>query len=384
MNNKSFTRQQLHWIRNTLKIAVVHGGEKTRPGSYIYENLSPRSTKTYQPVACDIAQSLQESGFEHVEVLAEDIDLPLKLKKLSIDLVIINSGGLQGFDSMCHLPAMLEMLGVPYVGHSPMTAVVLDNKHLFKHQINAAGIPTAPFITFGNNDSANDEMKILMLDQMEQQFGEAFIVKPVSGRASLHVHAVFKRADLASVIAEVQQVTSNTVMVESFLSGREFVVAVAGPIIFKDGALVKREQPFTFSITERILAKDEAIFTSMDVKPITGDRLLKVDQPQLRKALAEIGSKIFTHLELNTLVRVDLRMDASGKLFVLEANPKPDLKRPEGSVLSIVCHDLVSEGMSYNDLIQSLVFNCLTYLNHDRATTLAHCFSNEFHRLATA
>lgn len=384
MNNKSFTQKQLEWIRKKLKIAVVHGGEKTRLASYIYENLSPRSTKTYEPVAWDIAQSLQDSGFESVEVLAEDIDLPLKLKELGIGLVIINSGGLQGFDSMCHLPAMLEMLGVPYVGHSPMTAGVLDNKHLFKHQINAAGIPTAPFVTFGNNESADNETKNLMLDKMEEQFGEAFIVKPVSGRASLHVHAVFKRVDLVSVIAEVQKVTSNTVMVEPFLSGREFVVSVAGATIFKDGALLKREAPFVFSITERILEKDEAIFTSMDVKPITGDRLLKVDEPQLRKALTDIGSKIFTHLELNTLVRVDLRMDASGKLFVLEANPKPDLKRPEGSVLSIVCHDLVSEGLSYNDLIQSLVFNRLTYLNDGRPSTLAHCFSNEFYRLATS
>ena len=109
-----------------------------------------------------------------------------------------------------------------------------------------------------------------------------------------------------------------------------------------------------------------------------------MEEPELRSALAEIGSKIYTQMGLQTLVRVDLRMDANGKLFVLEANPKPDLKRPEGSKLSIVCHDLSGEGMTYHDLIQSLVFNRLGYLYNHRSTTLAHCFTDEFFSLATA
>ncbi|WP_028862168.1 D-alanine--D-alanine ligase family protein [Psychromonas aquimarina] len=382
MKSQEFTGKQLQWIRKTLKIAVVHGGEKTQPQSYIYKNLSPRSTKTYQSVACDIALSLQESGFEHVEVLPEDIYLPLTLKELGIDLVIINSGGLQGFDPMCHLPSMLEMLGVPYVGHSPMTAGILDNKHLFKHKIHAAGIPTAPFITIGNEESVHDAPKCSILDEIESQFGSGFIVKPVSGRASIHVYPVFQRSQLAGVVEKVKAATNNTVMVEPYLSGREFVVAMAGATVFKNGALTELEQPFSFSILERAFSQGEDIFTSMDVKPITGERLLKVQDPALRRELVDIGCKIFTQLGLQTLVRVDLRMDACGNLFVLEANPKPDLKRPQGSELSIVCYDLETEGMSYNDLIQSLLFNRLSYLHKYRSETVAHCFNDEFYSLA--
>ncbi len=382
MKSQEFTGKQLQWIRKTLKIAVVHGGEKTHPQSYIYENLSPRSTKTYQAVACDIAQSLQESGFVHVQVLPEDIYLPLTLKELGIDLVIINSGGLQGFDPMCHLPSMLEMLGVPYVGHSPMTAGILDNKHLFKHKIHAAGVPTTPFITIENEETVNDAAKCSILDEIESQFGSGFVVKPVSGRASIHVYPVFQRSQLAEVVEKVKAATNNTVMVEPYLSGREFVVAMAGATVFKNGALTELAQPFSFSITERVFAPGEDIFTSMDVKPITGERLLKVQEPVLRRELVDIGCKIFTQLGLQTLVRVDLRMDADGNLFVLEANPKPDLKRPQGSELSIVCYDLSSEGMTYNDLIQSLLFNRLSYLHKYRSETVAHCFNDEFYSLA--
>jgi len=39
---------------------------------------------------------------------------------------------------------MFEMLGLPYVGHEPLLAGILDNKHVFKQQLVAAGIPTAP------------------------------------------------------------------------------------------------------------------------------------------------------------------------------------------------------------------------------------------------
>lgn len=382
MKNKIFTREQLQWIRRSLKIAVVHGGEKTQSNNYIYENLSPRSTKTYQGVAQDIATALKEKGFEHVAVLPENIFLPEKLKSLAIDLVITNSGGLQGFDSMCHLPSMLEMLGVPYVGHSPMTAGILDNKHLFKHEIHAAGIATAPFITIGLGENVDDPAKCLMLDLIEQEFDGKFIVKPVSGRASINVHPVFNRKDLAGVVELVRRETNNTVMIEPFLAGREFVVAVTGPVVFKNNTLLDRETPLAFSITERILEDDEVIFTSMDIKPITHERLLRVDDPRLRQELSDIGAKIFNQLGLQTLIRVDLRMDKNGKLFVLEANPKPDLQRPQDNQLNMVCHDLASEGMSYQDLIQSLVFNRLAYLCKHRPSTLAHCLTDDFFNLA--
>ncbi|MGF1877594.1 ATP-grasp domain-containing protein [Photobacterium frigidiphilum] len=382
MQNEVFSLTQLEWIRNNLKIAVIHGGDKSQTQSYIFENLSPRSTKTYAPVAHDIANALRESGFDSVEVLAEDIHLAKQLESKKIDLVITNSGGLQGFDAMCHLPSTLEMLGVPYVGHSPMTAGILDNKHLFKHEIKAAGLPTAPFITIGIDEDFDSESNQQALDDIASSFPRGFVVKPVSGRASIHVYPVFDRADLKAVVSKVQNATNNIVMIEPFLPGREFVVAVAGEYIFKNGELTQSTTPLAFSITERILEADEPIFTSMDVKPITQDRLVAVNEPVLRAQLAEIGQKIYRQLGLQTLVRVDLRMDEVGNLYVLETNPKPDLKRPEGSKVSLVCHDLAREGMNYSDLIQSLVFNRLSFLKSKRPMALKHCFNLQFDQMA--
>lgn len=382
MNTELFSLAQLEWIRNNVNIAVIHGGDKSQVGSYIFENLSPRSTKTYEPVAHDIANALRESGFESVDVLAEDIDLAKQLESKKIDLVITNSGGLQGFDSMCHLPSTLEMLGVPYVGHSPMTAGILDNKHLFKHEIKAAGLPTAPFITIGIDEDFDSESNQSALDDIARRFPQGFVVKPVSGRASIHVYPVFERSELKAVVNKVRNATNNIIMIEPYLSGREFVVAVAGEYVFKQGALTQSNQPLAFSVTERVLKADEPIFTSMDVKPITQDRLVAVNDQTLRTELAEIGQKIYRQLGLQTLVRVDLRMDDEGSLYVLETNPKPDLKRPEGSKVSLVCHDLAREGMSYTDLIQSLVFNRLSFLKAKRPSALKHCLHPQFDDMA--
>lgn len=381
MSSTVFSPAQTQWLKQNLKLAVIHGGDSSDPSGYLHENPSPRSNKTYKAVAEDIAQALEESGFSQVSILAEDIDLAQKLKLQKIDLALLNSGGLQGFDSMCHLPSLLEMLGVPYVGHSPMTAGILDNKHLFKHEISTAGIQTAPFVTLQPGVLTDNSSVAKELDNIEHAFGKGFIVKPVSGRASIHVYPVFQRSELDAVVEKIHLATNNTVMIEPYLGGREFVVAVAGQDIFRSGKMERLDQPFTFSITERDLADDELIFTSMDIKPITQDRLKAVKSGELRAKLADIGARIHRLLDLKTLVRVDLRMDDKGELYVLEANPKPDLKRPCQDKVSLVCHDLSSEGMSYTDLLQSLVFNRLSDLKQHRPITASHCFGCDFDQL---
>jgi D-alanine-D-alanine ligase len=60
--------------------------------------------------------------------------------------VWLNTGGVQGESPMCQTPAMLEAAGIPYIGHSPLNAALLDDKGLFKLACRGLGINTAPFI----------------------------------------------------------------------------------------------------------------------------------------------------------------------------------------------------------------------------------------------
>lgn len=347
-----------------LRIAVVFGGDCNKPGSVIYKTHNPRAWKSYEVVAREIATSLKEVGFKQVFLMPDDLNLPDKLKAENIHLVWMNTGGVQGYNPVCHTPALLEMLGMPYIGHNPLNSSILDNKHAFKRELQSVGIKTAPFIIWHPSQGI---FKPKLQDRFAIAFGDysgPFIVKPVSGRASLHVHFVETIEGLSQAISAVHHATHNTALIEKYLPGREFCVAVCGYVTHAQGSFSKQQKPFAFSTIERVLESDELIFTSMDKKTITADRgkLIGPEEPQLKQELIELAQKIYWEFSLNSLVRIDVRCDEHGEFYVLEANPKPDLKRPAENVTSLVALGLAEYKMTYNDLILSLIADRLDYL----------------------
>ncbi len=367
--------RQIDQLLGRLHIAVIYGGDKSADGAVIHRTLNPRSWKSYQAVAQDIADALQCIGFRHVIVVPDDMRLGENLQRHGTHLAWLNSGGVQGYNPMTHAAAMLEMLGIPYVGHDPLTAGTLDNKHVFKRELLHLGIPTAPFVTWHLARGAfRPKVNSRFIHAFKDHWGP-FVVKPVSGRASLHVHLVEDEADLPDVVADVYHATENHVLIEAFLPGHEFCIAVSGLVMSKAGRLQRRSDPFAFAAIERRLEPDEKIFTSMDVRPITENRVralnTQADAADLDQ-LHELARAVFLEMNLESIVRLDVRADGQGKLHVLEANPKPDLKKPSNDVTSLVCAGLASQGMSYDDLILSLLADRLDLLFSQRRGTVTH------------
>ena len=139
-------QDQVERLLERMRIAVVYGGDKSVEGTVINQTFNTRTWKSYQAVAEDIAESLKRLGGQQVHLLAEDMSLARKLSELSIDFVWLNTGGVQGYNPMSHASALLEMVGIPYVGHDPLTASMLDNKHSFKRDLLALGLPTPLFM----------------------------------------------------------------------------------------------------------------------------------------------------------------------------------------------------------------------------------------------
>jgi D-alanine-D-alanine ligase len=366
---------RLDRLRDRLRIAVIFGGDKAADGAVIHRSQNPRPWKSYEEVARDIGNALSRLGFRHVEVMPDDMRLFDRLRRGDVDLAWLNTGGVQGFNPASHTPGMLEMLGVPYVGHDPLVSTVLDNKHAFKRELSGVGIPTAPFMTW---HVARGPFLPNINSRFAAIFGGykgPFVVKPVSGRASLHVHVVDNVADLTDAVATVHEATANTVLIESFLPGREFCIAVCGPITSHGGRLRRQKTPFSFAALERHLSADERIFTSMDVRPITQERFRRLDEASDANVLSELrrlARDVFLEFNLNGLIRLDIRSDDDGNLFVLEANPKPDLKAPSETSTSLVCGDLPQHGMSYDDLIYSLLADRFDHLFTHRRDSVQH------------
>ncbi len=367
-----------HYIENLLaklKIAVIYGGDKTQRNSVIYQTHNTRSWKSYETVAREIQTTLQDLGFQHVFLMPDDMMLPENLKKEGVHLAWLNTGGVQGYNPVCHTPAMLEMLGIPYVGHDPLNASTLDNKHAFKRELQRLGIKTSSFITW--HPYPQGSLKPHLNSYFAAAFGDyqgPFVVKPVSGRASLHVYVVDTVEDLPQIADKVYCHTNNAVLIEKYLPGREFCVAVGGYVTSVKGKLIKLTKPFAFSTLERVLAPEELIFTSMDTKAITSDRayLVSEDESELKQDLLQLAQQVYESLGLKSVVRIDLRSDAAGVLHILEANPKPDLKRPTNCVTSLVAMGLEEYGMSYDDLLLGLLADRLDYLFSYNPGTIAH------------
>lgn len=338
-------------------ITIVHGGDPKSPGAVLHETFNPRGNKSYRAVAEDIANSLGRSGFRNIHVVPDGLRLGDDIVELKTDLVWVNSGGVQGYNPSSHTPAMLELMGLPYVGHDPLAVSLLDNKHIFKHLMRSLGIPTADFITWNGSRPIDS-------DALRRVLGAdgPYVVKPVTGRASNHVVAVDRLSDVCDAMRDVHALTLNDVLVENYLPGPEYAVAVYGGVRACGGAFTVSDEPNVFSPVERVLEADERIFTSMDVKPITRARLRIVPQADpVRDELAQLARAVYGGVNLGALVRLDVRADAAGRCYVLEANPKPDLKVPDETGISIVSLGLPELGMSYDDLILSLLADKLFY-----------------------
>jgi D-alanine-D-alanine ligase len=369
----TFLQPRLDRLRERLRLAVIHNGDRRDPHAVINPTHNPRSDKSYRPVAEDIASALRAAGFRHVELLADDLSLIDRLREGRHHFAWLNTAGVQGYDAVAHTPALLELAGIPYVGHRPLLAVTLDNKHVFKRELAGLGLPTAPFLVC---DAANETLDIAADPRFAATFGEhpgPFVVKPVSGRGSIGVTFVERRSGIAQAVQQVYRTTLNQVMIEPHLPGREYCVSVCGRIVARDGKLRREPEPFVFSVLERMLGADEPIFTSMDVRPITRDRTRLLDEGDpVHAELVRLARRVHTDFNLRTLVRLDVRADAEGRLHILEANPKPDLKRPQGSGISLVCAGLERHGMSYEDLVLSLLSDRLEFYLAHRPAAVQH------------
>lgn len=358
-------KELLDRARGSLKIAIVYAGDKNDLDTVINTGINSRDWKSYRLVAENIAKTLEKEGFSDVAVLPEDRHLGTELAKRGVDIVWLNSGGVQGINPMAHAPSLLEMLGVPYVGHNPLAVSLLDNKHVFKSVCSAATLPTARFVVLPPSLSSDDLKNSPKFRAAFGNFSGPFIVKPVSGRASKNVHFVDSSDELKTAIEDVREKTGHLCLIEEFLPGDEFAISIMGPLIRRKGKFHDLPQPFAFSAVQRCFESQERIFTSMDEKPITHDRIRLLDGTQESDIIARLENlarEVFSCFTLSSLVRLDLRMNENGELMILEANPKPDLGEPTENIASITCSGLANQEMSYQDLVISIFAERLSQL----------------------
>jgi D-alanine-D-alanine ligase len=271
----------------------------------------------------------------------------LKLLKSRPDIVFNIAEGLRGPSREAQIPAMLEMLGIPYTGSDSLTLGICLDKSRTKEILAHNGISTPAFAVLNSLDQLSDINLALPC-----------IVKPLHEGSSKGIYdaSVVRTKDelqcqVKKVIVEYEQ----PALVEEFLSGREFTVAMLGnnsdlrilPIVeIKFDSLPQGVNPI-YSYEAKW------IWDTID-KPIDVHECPANIDIKLQKQIEAVCRDTYRVLRCRDWCRIDIRLDEHGRPNVLELNPLPGIL-PNPEEHSCFPQAARASGMDYNTLINTVL-----------------------------
>lgn len=206
-------------------------------------------------------------------------------------------GSIQGF---------LETIGLPYTGSHVCASAIAMNKSRAKTFYREAGIPTAASVTFTKAAPLSPE-------EIIAQVGERCVVKDTTEGSSFGLFIVEGAEELQKAIDEVF-ISSNEVLVEQFIKGRELTVAVVG-----------NEDAQAFPIIE-IVPQNE--FYDFESKYAPGGSK-HICPAEIDEAVAaEIRDRaVRAHRALGCsgVSRSDFLLEENGNSWILETNTLPGM-----------------------------------------------------------
>lgn len=215
--------------------------------------------------------------------------------------------GIQGQLRYCHLPGLLEMLGLPYLGSGPLGHALATDKAAAKAIFLQAGLPTPAFVVFHAPEDVDSAL------------GYPLVVKPVAQASSLGVRFVRDQEELQVAVTTNLQRFREPVMAERFVGGREINVSVLGN--FPPQALPPVEVSFG--------GNGLPIYTQED-KEGTAGRELRLEcpaalPPVLIEAMQRLAVEAFIVLGCRDWARIEFRIDEAGQPQIIELNTIPGL-----------------------------------------------------------
>ncbi|TIT83955.1 MAG: ATP-grasp domain-containing protein, partial [Mesorhizobium sp.] len=131
-------------------------------------------------------------------------------------MVFNMAAGIQGECRLTHVPAMLEMAGVPYTGSSPLGHGVALDKAITKRLIRDRGVPTPNFRVMRTGTESTEGIRFPV------------VVKPRHESLSCGLQLVHEPAELRRAVEGIVTQYEQDVLVEEYIEGREIYVALLG------------------------------------------------------------------------------------------------------------------------------------------------------------
>jgi D-alanine--D-alanine ligase len=294
-----------------------------------------------------IANALARQG--HIVVHLEATpDLPRVLAEADVDLIFNIAEGVEGRNREAQVPALCELLGIPYTGSDSATLAIALDKALGKKVLLQHDILTPKFqLMESARERLSPDMKFPL------------IVKPNAEGSSKGIdstNVVDTEEELRAAVKLCVERYRQPALVEEYIAGREFTVGLLGdkrPRVLPPMEIkFKKNNPrpvYDYGVKQEW---EEHVYYECPAK------LTEAEQ----KAIEKIARATFWALDCRDVARVDMRMDAEGRIYVLEVNPLPGLT-PDYSDLVLIAK---ASGMEYDQLIAEIMVGGLRRMREKR------------------
>ena len=241
------------------------------------------------------------------------------------DIVFLALHGANGEDGK--VQSVLDVMGIKYTGSGPLSSGMAMDKGITKMVFEAKGVPTPKGITLEKGKCSSQFADYGM--------GFPVIVKPCCGGSSVGVCIANNQTEYQAALLEAFSY-ENEVVVEQFITGREFSVAVvdgkAYPVIE-----IAPLQGF-YDYKNKYQAGSCVETCPADLSSALTKEMQKY---------AEMGYKA---LNLQAYARLDFLMDDEGNMYCLEANTLPGM-----TPTSLIPQEAKAIGMDYPQLCEKLI-----------------------------
>ena len=316
-----------------MKVAIIYNKDL----SGVINVFGMQNKEVYNPQTVNIVATSLESGGHNVEVIDGNMKVIEQLQQFmpkvidgeQMGMVFNMAYGIQGESRYTHIPSMLEMLGIPYVGSGPSGHALALDKVITKIILQKNGIPTPDFWVFSSRDEDLSNVKYPV------------IVKPKMESVSFGLRVVNDPAELKEAVNYIVKEFEQQALVEQFIRGREFAVGLIG-----------NNPVETLPILEIDLENDpDAIQTEDHKRTKPREKLCPANVPDdLAEEIRSQCIAAFKALQLRDFSRVDIRMDEHSNIYILEINSMASL-----GVTGSYVHAAGVAGYDYKALVNKML-----------------------------
>ncbi len=307
-------------------VGVIYGGPSAehdvslKTGANVIEALEKSNNFQIRPIIID------RQGNWYVKNIHSEISEAL----FGLDVVFIAMHGEYGEDGT--IQGLLEAFNIPYTGSDMHASVIGMDKLTTKLHLLDQNIKTAKHKIYKKGQEIN-----------VPQFNFPVVVKPNAKGSSVGVYIAKNTEELTKTINEVL-LLDNSVLVEEFITGREITIGVLEKFNGQDY--------FPLPITE-IKPAEKYTFFDYEAKYTPGatEEITPADLPEKLKTIIEnTAIEVFQAVGARHYSRIDMIIDLSHNVFVLEINTLPGLTNT-----SLLPQQAAAAGLPLEKLLEHLL-----------------------------